>query len=307
MVKVIMMVGLSGSGKSHKTAFLSEKNNAVIISSDGIRKELFGDENNQNNNEKVFNEVHKRMRECITRGENVIIDATNLTMKNRRQTIEHIKNLKIPCEITAYVMTKKFEACVANDRNRSRTVGREVIARQREKFQLPFYEEGIDKIILENYSKRDNTSQENFETMIYSMENFDQKNKHHKYDLFTHCYKTYELLEEANADPSLKVAGLLHDIGKMETQKVQADGNCSYKFHANVGAYNLLSELKLDVPNPFNRLLEVLFYINYHMLPMDWKEEPTKEKYANFFGQEKYNNLLLFHNCDKKASGTVSE
>lgn len=307
MVKVILMVGLSGSGKTLKTGFLSEKNNAIIISSDEIRKELFNDEADQTHNAEVFAELHKRMRDNILNGQNVIIDATNLTMKSRRQTIEHIKNTKVPCEIIAYVMTKSFNACVVNDRNRKRTVGKEVIAQQRKKFQLPFYEEGIDKIILENYIKRDNTSQENFETIIYSMEGFDQKNKHHKYDLFTHCYKTYQLLEEANADPSLKVAGLLHDIGKMETQEIKADGNCGYQFHANIGAYNLLSELKFDIPNPFNRLLEVLFYINYHMLPQDWKEEQTKEKYADIFGKEKYDNLLLFHKCDKIASGTVSE
>ena len=55
MAKFIMLIGLPGSGKS----YIAEKTKAkmksvLVVSSDEIRKELFGDENDQQNPEKVF-------------------------------------------------------------------------------------------------------------------------------------------------------------------------------------------------------------------------------------------------------------
>ena len=44
-----MMVGLVGSGKSTYAKQLAEETNAIICSSDAIRKELCGDENSQDN------------------------------------------------------------------------------------------------------------------------------------------------------------------------------------------------------------------------------------------------------------------
>lgn len=305
MNKVILMVGLSGSGKSHKAKFLSEKNNAIIISSDDIRKELFNNENDQEHNDIVFSELHKRVRQNLQNGKNSIIDATNLTMKSRRSAITNIKQTKIPCEIMAYVMTKDFENCVRNDFRRERTVGKDVIYQQMKKFQIPFFEEGIDKIILENYSNREATTEENFKAIVEGMYDFPQQNRHHKYDLFTHCYKTYELLTQVEANSSLLMAALLHDIGKMETKTKNDNGEYSYYHHANVGTYQLLNEIKLpnDIPNAFAETLNVLFYINYHMLPFDWNEEQTKAKYIEIFGETKFKNLLLLHHCDKIASG----
>ena len=69
----IVMVGLAGSGKSTLAQKLKEKyvhvygesddfgrSNVVdIISSDAIRGELLGDENDQSKNDLVFKEVHK--------------------------------------------------------------------------------------------------------------------------------------------------------------------------------------------------------------------------------------------------------
>ena len=305
MNKVIIMVGISGSGKSYKTDYLKNKYNAIVLSSDELRKTLYGDETDQTHNEEVFGTLYKNLRDLLTQGKNVIVDATNITIKSRRKIIEEIKRTKINTEIIAYVMTKPIEICIKNDRIRKRHVGKEVIYAQREKFQIPFYEEGIDKIILENYSKREETTQEKLNTLIAGMEGFDQQNSHHKYDLLTHCSKTFQLLEDVNADPCVQMAASLHDIGKMETKKLKDNGEYGYYGHANVGAYQLLDELKLGstIPNAFQKTLEILFYVNYHMLPMNWNEEKTHDKYKQLFGKTKYDNLMLLHHCDKIASG----
>mgnify|MGYP003324219881 CR=1 FL=1 len=57
MPKFYMMVGLSGCGKSTYAATL----NAKVISSDAIRAEVFGDENDQTHNAQVFEILHKRV------------------------------------------------------------------------------------------------------------------------------------------------------------------------------------------------------------------------------------------------------
>lgn len=85
-----MYIGLSGSGKStlaenqliYKTTELNRK--VAYLSSDEIRKELFGDENDQSHNVKVFEEMFKRTRRALIEGEDVIYDATNLSSKRRR-------------------------------------------------------------------------------------------------------------------------------------------------------------------------------------------------------------------------------
>ena len=46
-------------------------------------------------------------------------------------------------------------------------------------------------------------------------------------------------------------------------------------------------------------LLEMLFYVNYHMLPMNWNSGKSKDKWKKIFGEEKFNNLILFNKCDK--------
>lgn len=52
-----MLVGLPASGKSTYAKKLSKKENAIILSSDELRKELFGNINNQNHNAEVFKEL----------------------------------------------------------------------------------------------------------------------------------------------------------------------------------------------------------------------------------------------------------
>lgn len=64
MNKLYMMIGLPGSGKSTIAKELSKSEDTVIVSSDEIRKEL-GDINDQSQNNKVFEEVEKKLKQNI--------------------------------------------------------------------------------------------------------------------------------------------------------------------------------------------------------------------------------------------------
>lgn len=64
MVKFYMMIGLPASGKSTIAKEIAESEDAVIVSSDEIRKE-FGDVNDQSQNARVFEEAERRLKQNI--------------------------------------------------------------------------------------------------------------------------------------------------------------------------------------------------------------------------------------------------
>ena len=308
MANLIVMVGISGSGKSSVAQGLAKKYNAIILSSDKLREEMYNNVNDIDHNSEVFNELNKRLKFGLRDGKNVIVDATNLTIKSRKNILNTAKYVerseKVKINKIAYILTKPVEICIQDDQERTKKVGKFVIMKQARSFQMPFYEEGFDEIIIHKFMNRKVTSQETFEDLIYGMQGFDQKSKHHKYDLFEHTMLCYnELNNRIGAEkPDLIVASLLHDIGKMDTQVIYEEDNEAHYFgHENLGTYQLLDILRIvgDISNTVN----TLFYINYHMLPFSWRNKDAFEKYEQLFGKEKYQNLMLLHECDKIACG----
>lgn len=63
----IMMVGLPYSGKSYYAEKLSKEYGAVVHSSDAIRAEILGDVQDQNNNGKVFEVLHRRVYDDLSK------------------------------------------------------------------------------------------------------------------------------------------------------------------------------------------------------------------------------------------------
>ena len=102
-----MLCGLPGSGKSTYAKELADLTGAVICSSDAIRAELFGDINSQTNNDAVFSELHKRVKENLRKNVNVIYDATNISSKRRRAFLRELKN--IPCIKECIIMAVPFD------------------------------------------------------------------------------------------------------------------------------------------------------------------------------------------------------
>ncbi len=139
-----LLVGVPGSGKT-TWANKNHKENEVVLSSDLIRKELFNDETNQENNKLVFTTLYNRARELLKSGKSVIIDATNVTIKDRSRALNNFKNFAV--SKVAIVFKTATDICKFRDKNRTRTVGEEVIDKFTEKFINPTKEEGFDEII----------------------------------------------------------------------------------------------------------------------------------------------------------------
>lgn len=80
-MELILICGLSGSGKSTISKELAEKHNAIILSTDAIREEIYGNLECQDNPEKIFGILRYRIRKNLENNRNIIVDATNLTVK----------------------------------------------------------------------------------------------------------------------------------------------------------------------------------------------------------------------------------
>ena len=75
---------------------------------------------------------------------------------------------------------------------------------------------------------------------------FDQRNPHHSYDVYTHCVRA---LERVPAEPGLRLAALLHDVGKPGCCTVDREGVGHFYGHAAAGAEladACLRRLRLD-------------------------------------------------------------
>lgn len=314
---LLMMCGLPGSGKS----VYAEKRNKInlsgeskIFSSDALRKEMFGDENEQGTpkeKEKLFVELHKRIKTWLSEGKIAIYDATNL---NKRRRIAFLKEVNEICRYKECIfMAAPYEFCLENNKKRDRVVPEKVIKKMYMNFQPPHVSEGWDRIEVifnEGIGAEDYIS--NVSNKLKVIENFDQCNQHHALTLDKHMIKTYEYLKGTCPDDSrLQVAGLFHDIGKPFTQtkfnsKGEDDGNCHYYQHHCVGAYDVFFQgyrksKHYIISN--ESLLDISNLIFYHMHPyLSWKQsEKAKEKDRKLLGNEFFERVMKLHEADVAA------
>ena len=122
---MILMVGLPCSGKSTISKQLAEKYNATIFSSDELRIEMFGDVNDQEHNQELFVELHKRIKDCLNNGKSAIYDACNINYKRRMAFLVELKS--IPCEKICVVMATPFTVCKMRNEVRERKVPIQVL------------------------------------------------------------------------------------------------------------------------------------------------------------------------------------
>lgn len=88
--KLILPVGISGSGKSTWIKSQTDQN-TVVVSPDEIRRELTGNISDQTKNNEVFALANKRAADALNAGKNVIFDATNIASRNRKTLLDYMK------------------------------------------------------------------------------------------------------------------------------------------------------------------------------------------------------------------------
>ena len=310
---IIVMCGLPGSGKSTLAESIivtesNEEHKPIIHSSDVLRKELFGDEATQGDNNKLFTELHRRIKADLVTGNDVIYDATNISKKLRIQFLNELKN--ISCTPICLCMMTSYETCLKNNEKRDRQVPIEVVKRMQMNWQPPHYNEGF-KEIKYIFSNLDDKYADKFTiSNFFNIANkFDQENSHHSLTLGEHCTKAATYIQEHCSDNYLLlIAALLHDNGKLHTKtKTNArgieDGNCHYYQHHSYGSYDCLFYLHFAKQFTELEMTYISNLIYYHMHPYcQWKQsEKRLNKDKRLLGDTLFNDIMLLHDADLYA------
>ena len=137
---------------------------------------------------------------------------------------------------------------------------------------------------------------------LLEIKGFEQHNPYHKYDILEHCIRTMEAIAPCDY---MKIAALLHDIGKPETFFLDEEGIGHMFGHPAVGeakARGILNRLKAD--NELTR--KVCSLIKHHDLVFQ-QDEKLLKRWLNRFGPELLLEILEIKKADNFATGNMSD
>lgn len=131
---------------------------------------------------------------------------------------------------------------------------------------------------------------------------FDQHNRHHIYDVYTHSVKA---LASAKNDANIRMALLLHDIGKPATAKYDEKGEMHFKCHAQK-SFEIAKEILTRLRFSNAEKDEILTLIKYHDIPfmnedMKTVSEKRVKRIVSKFGKDLSLKLLEVRRCDNLA------
>jgi len=125
--------------------------------------------------------------------------------------------------------------------------------------------------------------------------------RHHIYDLGTHLVKT--LAECQNPDPIVRLASLLHDIGKIKTRAVTKDGVVTFYNHEVVGtdmAYQIGTRLKLSK----KQLYQLTKLVRFHQFTVsELQTDKALRRFIRNVGKENLEDILDLRFADRLGSG----
>ncbi len=309
--ELIMLVGIPACGKSTLSKEYLEKGYR-ILSSDELRlqiaedygwspydKEIAGELNGM-----VFERVRKLTYQMLKEGKSVVLDATNLGRKKRKNFVSHIR--RVNCNKKCILFITPKDICIERNSKREgiAKVPDDAMKKMLCNFECPNYWEGWDEIV----PIIDNTPYTfPFEETI----NFQQDNPHHTRTLFDHMDTARQYAVDNNYPDYIIKALKYHDIGKLyvkafENRRGEKTEIAHYYGHENYSAYLYLTEMccgKNLTKDEFNKILYEANLINCHMRPLTvWRESDSAKKHdKELFGEKFMEELMLFHKADRFA------
>ncbi|KAM3098937.1 AAA family ATPase [Phormidesmis sp. 146-12] len=150
---LVILIGLPGSGKStFARSLLTTHPDSILISTDGIRSQLFGDESTQGSWLKIWLEVRRQFQEAVRQIEVgqaslAVYDATNAVRKQRRQAIHLARKMGFSHIVGLWINTP-LSVCLARNQARSCQVPEATILRMDRRLQgaPPTIVEGLDEL-----------------------------------------------------------------------------------------------------------------------------------------------------------------
>ena len=292
MNEFIMLVGLPASGKSEWAKYYAMKHPyTVVLSSDAIRAELYGDESIQGDNNLIFSKMRSRTLQELNVGNAVIYDATNVAFKDRKSILNSVKKEHPNVWIKAIVFATPVEVCKEWNQRRERTVPDFVYDKMLYRWQTPFTGEGFNSIEVVNPALNTYDPIQYLKDITQKVKDFgDQKNPHHTLSLFDHCQKCGEIAFEDYGSNFPAIAATIHDYGKIYTQSFDEAGVAHYYQHEAYSAHIALA---------MGFQLEVAQLVNYHMLPYAYKG--GEATWRARLGEELWKKIEMLHDCDVRA------
>jgi predicted kinase len=119
------LIGIPGCGKSSFATLLNRVTKGRIVSTDGIRKALYGDERIQGNWEAIEQEAIAQIQAAIAAGESAIYDATNAKRGWRMSLLFKLQGFNVPW--IGWHLVTPLATCKRWNQSRSRQVPEKVL------------------------------------------------------------------------------------------------------------------------------------------------------------------------------------
>jgi tRNA nucleotidyltransferase (CCA-adding enzyme) len=125
--------------------------------------------------------------------------------------------------------------------------------------------------------------------------------RHHIYDVGTHCFLATKFCP--SNDPLVKLATLLHDVGKPPTMKVLNNGTITFYNHEVVGAqiaYQIGQRLRLSKVD-IKRLVTL---VRWHQFTVDERQTDSAiRRFMRRVGKENLSDILSLRTGDRLGGG----
>lgn len=307
MATLNIIIGIPGSGKSNYAKKYLLTNNSVYLSSDDIRVELYGFED-QTHNDVVFETMKKRTLNALKEGKDVIYDATNLNKKRRSGIINEAH--KLDAQVDAHLCCTPINIILERNITRAeRQLPWDKLVQMIQSIEPPMYYEGFDNIYLIDGGMYNDVYDYNF--LIKECSGYSQDNPHHYETLEEHIKAVTkkaedlgEILKLRNDAEILRQAARYHDFGKLYTKSFNdKKGHYVYYGHDKVSTYLYLCHIrKQNIIDELNRVrlcdshYQTAALILNHM---EWyrREDMTPIKEL-FNDDDLYYMLELLHEAD---------
>lgn len=283
MKRLIMMVGIQGSGKS--TWVNKNKGAKEVISLDTIKEEVAGTLENYYQNEKEYkSEVNKEFQSRLSKAQagedSIIIDNMNLSRRKRRAIYDQFKNKGFEVEIVW--MHKPLEVCIENDSKRegAKRLGRDIITDAYKWVEVPRLGVDCDKVVFEGYFYKGYLEE------IYEHLGESHESPYHLETIEEHINMT---LDNATTE-ELKELARFHDLGKSVCKKEDKQSRldkdyyrehvgryCTYIGHDKVSACYYLAYM-METGATTDREWMILEAIYQHMRAHQGISEKVKEQ-----------------------------
>ena len=304
MNSLIMLIGLPASGKTSYAQEMKKRygEELEIISSDAIRKELFGSEEEQKYNDKVFNEVFHRTKKSILKNKITIIDATNLSRKRRIAFLKQFNN----CEKRATVFAIPFEVCCEHNIFRERIVPQYAMNRMYRSFEPPHWAEGFDRIDIVRWDSDNLTIEDELAENIKC----EHDNPHHSLSCGEHCLATEEAAKDICKEEYwdsvtsylITKAARYHDVSKYKCKvfhnaKGAPTDDAHYFNHENVSAYDYMA-YEAGMESEYDTIVIANLIANHMVF---YTGEAAIKKRKNIYGANFWAMLEVLNRADKAA------